>query len=112
MMWAVIWLGGRWEIIAMKRDRKARHPYTRTLNEGLFPTYRHHYLFQQDSTKIHRITRVTEWLFTHDIETFECPAHRLDLNSMEHAWEIMKNNLCKYHVLRPYFYATEWAEEG
>ena len=50
-MWAAIWLGGRSEIIIMKRDPESRYQgytqdlYIWALKDGLFPIYRDDSLF-------------------------------------------------------------------
>ncbi len=98
MVFGVIWREGRSQLVLMQRDATApRNGYTansymRALEEGLLPYYDQTRHFQQDNARIHTAIATEAFLMRHRVSVIEWPAHRPDLNPIEHVWKMLKDN--------------------
>ena len=72
--------------------------YIGVLNEHLLGFMQRHQCthFLHDGAPCHRARLVINWLRDHDIRTIDWPGNSPDLNPIENAWNIMKNQLAEY----------------
>lgn len=81
MVFGVIWIGGRSDLIVMERDLEAprggysTNSYLEALENSLLQVYKPGFMFQQDNAGIHRSEAAELWFETHGIHVIEWPPH-------------------------------------
>jgi hypothetical protein len=101
MIWGAIWIGGRSDIVFMKRDLKSPRQgysgwsYLQVLKDQVPRIYQPGMRWQQDNAPIHTCEEVLTWLEDEGIDRIEWPPNSPDLSPIEHVWRILKDRLNK-----------------
>ena len=56
-------------------------------------------IFQQDNDSKHTAKKTKQWMKDNDIALLDWPPQSPDLNPIEHLWDHIKKQLCKYETL-------------
>ena len=86
-------------MVLMERDPKAKRQgytsrsYQWLLEDVLVPLYKPRDIFQQDNAPIHTSSSSKDWFERHGIEVPYWPPHSPDLQPIELAWKLLKDNL-------------------
>ena len=99
MVWAAIWIGGRTELVIMKRDDEAAkngytaRSYIQVLDSQLSDEWFEEMQFVQDNAPIHTANIVKDWFARHPISLVEWPPYSPDLNPIEQVWKMLKQQV-------------------